>query len=163
MKLKIKLVVLGYFPNVERIEGVKSWDSDLFEINSIGYCNISSRSDGYYWEYLDETVEKELPSTDGADILVAITNVPIQNGYFARRFSGNRICLSYAGMREILHYDNIPLENLLLRVLYSISLVYKTHGNRVPVMTENTSFTHDDTRGCIFDMDGNKTDILFNI
>jgi hypothetical protein len=66
-------------------------------------------------------------------------------------------------MTEILKFDNIPLENLLLRVLYSIAFVYKRYGNRMPQMTEHTNFTHDETRGCIFDMNGIKTDVVYSL
>ena len=108
-------------------------------------------------------IEKQLPQRDNADLLLAVTNVPLQDSYFARRFTDNRICMTYNSMTEILKLDNIPLENLMLRVLYSISFVYKRYGNRIPSMTEQTNFTHDETRGCIFDMNGNKTDVIYSL
>jgi len=37
------------------------------------------------------------------------------------------------------------------------------YGNRIPTQLEMTNFTHDDTRGCIFDMTGNKQDIVYSI
>lgn len=64
-------------------------------------------------------------------------------------------------MSDILIYNDIPLKNLLLRLLYSAALVYKKHG-RIPLLTE-MKFTHDDPRGCIFDMNGaDKKDIIYS-
>jgi hypothetical protein len=65
-------------------------------------------------------------------------------------------------MTEILNYNDIPLENLLLKVLYSVSFVYRRYGNKLPEMSEHANFTHDETKGCIFDMDGIKSDIIYS-
>lgn len=163
-KIKIKVVFLGHLPHAFNKEVISNWKSDLFEIQKpIISFNIVSKSDGVNWEFSDENIEKQLPARDGSDILVAVTNVPIQDNYFARRFSDNRVCVTYNSMTEILKFDNIPLENLLLRVLYSVSFVYRRYGNRVPLMSEKTNFTHDDTRGCIFDFNGIKNDIVFSL
>ena len=61
-----------------------------------------------------------------------------------------------------MNYDNIPLENVVFRLLYEYTLVYRQHGNRIPPSTEKTNFTHDETRGCLFDMNGIKTDIIYS-
>lgn len=163
-KVKIKIVFLGHVPHAIDIEKVKKWKSELFEIISpISTFNIVGDSDGQNWEFLDENIEAQLPNRDGVDILLAVTYVPLQHNYFARRYSDNRICMTYNTMIEILKDDNIPFENLLLRVLYSVSFVYKRYGNRIPLSTEGASFTHDETRGCIFDMNGIKTDIIYSL
>lgn len=160
--VNIKLAILGHFPHMSDIEKIKSWKSVLFKIVEVNKYNIVGDSDGLYWEFLDENVERQLPPRGNADVLIAVTNVPIEANYFARRFTDNRVCISYNGMTEILNYNNIPLENLLLRVLYSVSFVYRRYGNRVPLMTEKTNFSHDETRGCVFDMNGIKTDIIYS-
>jgi hypothetical protein len=163
-KVKIKIVILGHLPYSIDLNKVRKWKSDLFEIISpISSYNIVGNSDGIYWEFLDENIEKQLPMRDDADILIAVTNVPIQDNFFARRFTDNRICMTYNSMTEILNSENVPLENLLLRVLYSVSFVYKRYGNQIPLMTEMTNFTHDETRGCIFDMNGIKTDVVYSL
>ena len=88
--------------------------SDLFEITGeISAFNIDGDSDGSEWEFLDRNIEAQLPNRDGADILLAVTYVPLQDKYFVRRFSDNRVCMTYYVMADILKFDNIPLENLL--------------------------------------------------
>ncbi|SEB54243.1 hypothetical protein SAMN04489761_1300 [Tenacibaculum sp. MAR_2009_124] len=163
-KIKIRIVILGHIPHSLNIQKVQNWKSDLFEILSpIDTVNIVGDSDGFEWEFLDENMERQLPVRNGADVLIGVTNVPIQNNYFARRYSDNRVCMTYSTMTDILKYDNIPLENLLLRVIYSVSFVYRRYGNRIPLISESTNFAHDETRGCIFDMNGIKTDVIYSL
>ncbi len=161
MKVRIKLGILGHLPHAKDIVKIKDWNSKLFEITAVDTYNFGGCSDGPNWEFLDANIEKELPEFDDADILIMITNVPLEDDYFVRRFQNNKICITYSGMSDILIYNDIPLKNLLLRLLYSAALVYKKHG-RIPLMRE-FKFTHDDPRGCIFDMNGaDKKDIIYS-
>jgi hypothetical protein len=70
--------------------------------------------------------------------------------------------VTFNEITELLESGNIPLENFIFKVIYSASLVYKRYGNRIPEMFEMTNFTHDETRGCLFDMNGIKTDIIYS-
>lgn len=163
-KVKIKIVFLGHIPHSIDTDKIIKWKSELFEIvKPINTVAIVGDSDGAYWEYSDKNIEEQLPERIDADILLAVTNVPLQYNYFARRYSNNRVCMTYNTMTEILKFDNIPLENLILRVLYSIAFVYKRYGNRMPLASESTNFAHDETRGCIFDMNGVKTDVVYSL
>lgn len=163
IKVRVKLAILGHLPHSLETEKVVKWKSQLFEIvPPIDSYTITADSDGDNWQFTDENILKQLPETFDGDILIAVTNVPIELNYFARRFSKNRICMTYFEMSEILNQNNIPLENLIYRVLYSASFVYKRYGNRIPLMSEDTNFAHDETKGCIFDMNGIKTDIYYS-
>lgn len=164
-RLKIKIVILGYLPFSINLKKVYKWKSELFEILPSKESEpITSNSDGRSWFFLDQNIEKQLPSRDNADILIAVTNVPLQENYFARSFSDNRVCMTYDSITEILENYNIPLENLILRRLYTTSILYKRHGNRIPLMTELVNDYHDETRKCLFDMNGGKkSDIIFSL
>ena len=94
---------------------------------------------------------------------IGITYVPIEDNYYARRLEKNRIVLSFYEMYQILTEAHVPLENLIFRVLYAYSLVYLRQNNSIPPQKEFLGFTHDDTRKCLFDMNGNKTDVLFSL
>lgn len=162
-KVKIKIAFLGHLPHSLNEKKIEKWKSALFEImGTIGKYTLKTDSNGPNWEYTDEVIQEQLPQRRDADILLVVTNVPIQDNYFARRFTDNRVCITYNEMAKILKDDNIPLENLILRVLYSVSFLYKRYDDRIPLMSENTNFTHDETRGCIFDMDGIKTDTIYS-
>lgn len=163
-KVKIKLTFLGHVPYALDIKKIENWKSELFElVKPIDYYAISKDSDGSNWQYSDENIESQLPKSFDGDILLTVTKVPIQNNYYARRVGNNRICLTFHEMSDILMLNNIPLENLILRVLYSASLIYKRYGKRIPASHEETHFAHDETRGCIFDMNGIKSEIIYSM
>lgn len=162
--IKIKLAVLGHLPYLIDISKIIKWKSCLFEIErEVGKYPITTDSDGPDWSYSDSNLVSIIPQRNSEDILIVITNVPLEGNYFARRFSDNRVCLTYYEMVDILTIYNISLENLILRVLYSISILYKRYRNRIPTRHEPTNFAHDETRGCLYDMCGIKTDIIHSL
>jgi len=65
-------------------------------------------------------------------------------------------------MKEILSASNIPLENMVYRLLYAYTLAFKRKGNNILNGDDLTNFTHDEARGCLFDMNGIKTDVVYS-
>lgn len=162
--IKIRLAVLGHLAHPINLSRIKKWKSCLFKIEQDeGSYQITTDSDGLNWSYSDFNLSQLLPKRQDENILLIITNIPLEDNYFARRFSDNRVCLTYHEMVDILTIYNIPLENLILRVLYSISILYKRYGNRIPTRHEPTNFAHDETKGCLYDMCGIKTDIIYSL
>lgn len=163
-KIKINIGIIGYLP-FEFDKGlIKNHSSDIFEIvGEIDDFHFNGDSDTDFWGYSDQLLNSEIPANSEADFFIGITYVPIEDNYYARRLEHNRIVLSYYEMYQILKDGHIPLENLLLRVLYAYSLVYLRQNNTIPPQREFLGFTHDDTRGCLFDMNGNKMDVLFSV
>jgi hypothetical protein len=162
-KVKIKLIILGQLPvDLDKIK-LTQWKSDVFEIvGQIDNYTITNNADGPSWEFTDKNIETQLPETFEGDFLIAMTHVPLEDNYYARRFANSRICMTFYEMADILNLSNIPIENLVYRLLYSYSLIYKRHSNRIPSRDEVTTFTHDETRGCLFDMNGIKSDIVYS-
>lgn len=163
-KIKIKIGVIGYLPFEFNRKLIKNWKSDIFEIvDEIDEYHFTNDSDTFAWGYSDKILNKELPKTFDGELFVGITYVPIQDNFYARRLESNRIVLSYFEMYQILKQDDFPMENLLLRVLYAYCLVYLRNNHTIPQQNDLLGFTHDDTRGCLFDMNGNKTDVIFSL
>jgi len=158
--VKIAVVTIGHLPPDFTRTRLRSWRSSLFEVvgRSESY-SLSKDSDGPDWEYSDETLEALLPSNFEGDFLFAIANVPLTDNYYARRLGGMRVVVSLHEVAAIMRAANIPIENAILRLLYSAALVYRRFGNEVPRTGENDAFTHDETRGCLFDMNGFKADL----
>lgn len=160
-KLKIKLVTLGYLPVKLNMSKILNWPSEVFEIMKVvDNYTITKDSDGDDWEFLDKSIESLLPQTFDGNFLVAITNVPLQDNYYSRRLSGNRVCMTFFQMADILDSNSISLENLIYKLLYYYSLTYKKYKNRIPV---ETSSSHDETRGCPFDKNANKSDVIYSL
>jgi hypothetical protein len=103
-----------------------------------------------------------LPVIDNADFVIAIVNVPLEDNWYSRRLGDGKIVFTFYEVKEILRSNNIPLENAVFRLLYSYTLRYKRSGNTIPAPNDGGNFTHDETRGCIFDFHGVKSEIAIS-
>ncbi|MPQ69657.1 MULTISPECIES: hypothetical protein [unclassified Pseudomonas] len=160
-KIKITVATIGHMPAEFQKKKLKEWKSSIFEVvDEIENYSLNCQSDGLGWEFTDAPLENVLPTNFNGDFLVSIVNVPIEGNWYTRRLTSNRVVFSFHEIKDILRSSNIPLENIIYRLFYAYSLLYKRSENRIPTNTEHTSFTHDETRGCIFDMNGIKTDII---
>lgn len=160
-KIKIKLVTIGHLPLRLNLTRASAWKSDIFElVGEIENFALRCDSDSENWIFSDALLKAQLPAHKGADFLIAIVNVPIENNWYSRRIGDNQIVFTFSQIKEFLDWENIPLENAVLRVLYAYTLLYRRSGNRIPSFNEAPSFTHDETRGCLFDMNGIKSDLV---
>lgn len=163
-KTKITVVTVGHMPADFNSSKISNWSSDVFGITGeIESYALSKDSDGYGWEFTDKNLKEVLPDNFQGDFLIAIVNVPLELNWYARRLHNNRMVFTFHEIKDILNYSNIPLENVIYRLLYAYTLLYKRSGNRIPMTGEHTNFAHDETRGCLFDMNGIKTDIVYSL
>lgn len=163
MKIKVKLAILGNVPFEFNKKSLTGWKCELFEVDAtIDTYAINNNSDAKDWIYSDYNIENNLPNNFNGNIFFAITNVPLENNYFSRMLSNNKICITFCEMAKLLKNENIPIENLILRLFYSYSLAYLSHNENLPTSNEFGSFTHDETRGCLFDMNGLKEEVIYS-
>jgi len=162
-KTKISVVTIGHMPAEFDKRKIPNWKSDIFSVvGDLESYSLTKDSDGADWEFSDSRLEEVLPEQFSGDFLVAIVNIPIEGNWYSRRLSMNRIVFTFFEIKEILSYCNIPLENIIYRLLYAYTLVYRRNGRAIPRNEEVTNFTHDETRGCLFDMNGIKTDVIYS-
>lgn len=162
-KTKITVATVGHMPADFNRQKIQEWYSDVFEIvERIESYSLNCDSDGFDWAFTDDALEEVVPISFSGDFLIAIVNVPIEHNWYTRRLSANRVVFSFHEVKEILQVSNIPLENIIYRLLYAYTLVFKRSGNRIPQNAKYSDFTHDETRGCLFDMNGIKTDIIYS-
>jgi hypothetical protein len=160
-KVKIKLITIGHLPLNLNLSRVSAWKSKIFELSGeIENFALCCDSDSEDWIFSDELLKVQLPAHSGADFLIAIVNVPIEKNWYSRRLGGNQIVFTFYQIKDFLDWENIPIENAILRILFTYALLYRRSGNKIPSISEIPSFTHDETRGCLFDMNGIKSDIV---
>ncbi|MBD3620061.1 MAG: hypothetical protein HUJ28_11365 [Chromatiales bacterium] len=163
-KTTISVVTIGHMPSEFDKRKIKSWKSALFSVvGDIENYSLTQDSDGYGWEFTDAKLEQVLPEQFTGNFLIAIVNVPLEYNWYTRRLSKNRVVFTFHEIKDILNGFNIPLENAVFRLLYAYTFLYKRSGERIPLNDEATNFTHDETRGCLFDMNGIKTDIIYSL
>ncbi|EEC0943211.1 TPA: hypothetical protein ACN5MR_000104 [Salmonella enterica] len=160
-KINIKLVTLGHIPANFDKNRILKWKSSYITIDkSIDDYSLTCDSDIEDWAFSDKLMSEQLPELKDHDFLIAITNVPLENNWYSRRLGNNRVLFTFHEIKDFLDYANIPLENALLRVLYAYSMVYMKINNTIPDYNSVIGFTHDETKGCLFDMNGIKTDLI---
>lgn len=159
-KVRIKLVTIGYLPQDFHIDRINSWKSEIFQLaGNIENFSLRTDSDGDSWDFSDTLICKQLPKNWDGDFLIALVNVPIEDNWYTRLVGKNQIVFTFHEIKEILKDSHIPLENVVLRLLYAFALVFRQCGNRIPTLDEGAGFFHHETRGCIFDITGIKTDL----
>lgn len=159
-KIKVKIIVLGHLKRPLKTEILRKWKSDIIDINSdINHYTLNSNSDKGPWLFSDENLSKQIPTDFNENFLVVIVNVPLENNYYTRRLTGNRIVITMHDIYSILENDNIIFENLIIHRIYAYSILYKRY-KKIPDHTIKNS--HDETRGCLFDMNPYKEDIIYS-
>lgn len=159
-KIKIRIISVGHLPADVDINSINSWKSDIFELQSdVEHFELRANSDIEGWAYSDDNIAEAIPEKGKEDILVALVAVPLEDNYYTRRINNNTIISSFHETSDYLRTNNIPLENIILRLLYAYTLVYLKYSCEIPTNDNFSDFTHDETRGCIYDMNGLKEDI----
>ena len=51
--------------------------------------------------------------------MIYVTNVPLENNYFSRILSGNKVVVTIHQIKEILEEAEVPLENFIIAMLYA--------------------------------------------
>lgn len=160
-KLKVKIISIGHLPPRFNLEAIRDFKSSLFEVDdSFDIYSLDEDSDGEDWAYTDELMLGKIPDNKECDFTFAITTVPLELDWYSRRLNERSIICTFHGVRDYLTQENIPLENMILRVLNAYALVYLRSGKKIPMYDSISNFTHDETRGCLFDMNAYKHDIV---
>lgn len=164
MKIKITLIRLGHIRHLVNLENIKKWKSNIFEIEEIQcleYLPESNIEDGYLdQKYTKGELDKKISCPSTSDIAIAIMPYRFIDNFYMHRINEKCVVISLFGIPEILELDNISIENFILKQIYEICAIR----NLVNDISSDDVYriVHRDTRGCLFDMNGNREDILFN-
>lgn len=163
-KIKITLIKIGRIDHLVNFKKISKWQSKLFtieEIQCVEYLPNSDISDGYLdQKFTRESLGELITCPNNSNITVAITLCRFVDNFYMHRIGSNQIGISLYGINEILNSRNISIENFIIKQLYeivSLSLIVDLAEN-----DEVYNIVHRDTRGCLFDMNGDRTNILYN-
>ncbi len=159
--LKISLVSLGHLKYPVNIAGLEAWQSSVLNIQHGASVGHLPNSDGGSWEYSDENLLKVLSATPDSDFTVGLINVPLEDNYYMRRLTDNIAVLSLYEMADIVRYSEFTLEQYILRNLYELAVLFAANNKLIP--QDYTTWAHDEVRGCLFDMNASKSDIVFSL
>lgn len=157
-KVSIHIVLLGTQLHISAIRKLSTYNSDLFYIQSTSSIATLPNTDLDDWAYSKRRMASLFTPDTNADITVAIIENKIEGNYFARRLTDKSGVVTFYQADEILRDANIDLFNYLLLTIYKMITLYRLADNKID---ENSfAFIHDETRGCVFDMVGNKYDLV---
>jgi hypothetical protein len=164
MRDKITLIKLGFVDHLVNFNKIKKWKSDLFEVTDIHcreYLPDSDVDDNYFdLKYTKNKLGSIISCPNGSDFAVAIMPYRLVDNFYMHRVSDNCVIISLYEISNILIRDQISIENFIIKQLYEIYALKCIAGDLSS--EEVYSFVHRDTRGCLFDMNGERTDILYN-
>ena len=131
--------------------------TDLVEIEALpkgdvvdGYLNI---------QYSAEKVA-EILSIESGPLVIGIMPYPYEDHFYMHRAGENKLCISLAEVSHILRSEKISTENFIIKNILEAVLLYRLfNGLNSDRLYE---FPHSDTRGCMFDMNGDTRDIIYN-
>lgn len=157
--IKIGLVSLGYAKHRVDLHRVTKWRSDIFAAQLSGV--ISVLPDGEYgWQYYQDDELSSLLPCEGVDLTIAITDCVLQDNYYLRRLPGGVIVMSLYEIADICHSANLPIENFIVRNIYELCVLHKMYPELRSTSEWIPDIIHDETRSCLFDMNGDKADIV---
>jgi hypothetical protein len=164
MKLPIKIIMIGHIDRIINFELIKKHKSKLFTIEELNRISDlpSSKIDNGYLDivYSVDEIKDILSNIECNGICIGVMNYKFEDNFYMHRIDNNKICISIADLEQILQRKDILLENFIIKNIYEIFSFYKMFGS---TLSGNAyEFVHEDTRGCLFDLNGDKNDIIYN-
>ena len=140
---------------------MEKWKSDVFSIHhgtSIGHLQNAAGPD---WEYPSVQLSQLIRPVPEADFTVGVINARLENNFYMHRLSSTVGVLSLFEMADILRQSDHTVEDYILRNVYELAVLYAASDGQIP--EDAYTWAHDDVRGCLFDMNANKPDIVFSM
>lgn len=161
LPLRVSLVPLGNLKHPLDLPSIAAWSSKIIVVKHGSSVGHLPDSEGAEWEYPDEQLAKVLSGESEADFTVGLVNAPLEGNYYLRRISNKVAVLSLYEMAEIVRSRDFSLEQYVLRNTYELAVLYAANGKLLP--DDYETWAHDETRGCLFDMNSSKSDIVFSL
>lgn len=163
--VKIKLIIIGHSDKVVNFDLIKKYKSKFFNFSDIERINNlpnPQKNDGYLdIKYTKVEIQTVMNDIEFDGLCIAIMNYGFDDNFYMHRVGNNKVCISIFELENILSEKKISIENFIIKNIYEIFIFYRIIKN----LTNNKEvyeFVHSDTRGCLFDLNGDTRDIVYN-
>lgn len=85
----------------------------------------------------------------------------MEDNYYGRRIGDNVYVLSLYETGHIILKNDLGLEQFVIQNIYYVTAIYFKYKGKIP--SSDTILTHQDIRGCLFDFNADKEDIIFSL
>jgi hypothetical protein len=160
MTIRVNIAILGHLKHKVDLRKIERWKSNVFSVQVYESIQSLPNAKGENWSYTDIQLAQILNHNPEFDITVGLINAPLHLNYYIRRLGDNKCVLSLHETGDILRLANLSIENFILRNIYEFCCFYHELGQKVPDSVY--TLAHDETRGCLFDMNANKFDIVYS-
>jgi hypothetical protein len=163
-KIQIKVVLIGHLRHPLDLKKIKRVRSRFFEISEVERINTlpnPKKNDGFLnVEYSREEIVSLLASVNSTGLVIGIINYRFDDNFYMHRTGANKLCISIADIDSLLLENNISIENFIIKNVFEV-IVFK---NALGDITSDDVYNlvHQDTRGCLFDLNGDKYDVVYN-
>ena len=163
-KIKIKIVLIGHLRHQLNICKIQKFRSSFFKIESIeeinSIPNIPLDDCTYEAKFNKNDVANLLHGDSFDGLVIGIMNYRYCDNFYMHHIEDNKVCISIAVIDTLLLQNNISLENFILKNILEIIVIKKI----LEKLDDNNAMqlVHNDTRGCLFDMNGNNYDVIYN-
>lgn len=163
-RIKVKIAILGHAGILFDVKKVMQHKSKFFEIEkNIEYIQ-SLPSSTAHTPTLDLAYSAsevtEIMTSIGGDLVIGIMAYRFDDRFYMHRTGDNKLCISLADINHVLLDANIAIENFITKNIYEAVLLLKLYSGKFS--NDIYDFPHFDTRGCLFDMNGDKYHIVYN-
>jgi len=147
--------------DLRRLKRFSSRFFQITEIERIDALPEPQKDDGFLdIVYSREEITSLINSVNGTDLVVGVINYRFDDNFYLHRTGIKKACISIANIDRLLTSHSISIENFILKNIYELTVFVNVFGK---LDTEDVySFVHQDTRGCLFDLNGDKLDVLHN-
>ena len=159
--MKIQLIKIGQIRARIDYSSIENWESKFFEIGvttEVSQIKVDHFSDDY--EFPNAKLEGILKHNPQCDLTVGIIDQPIEGNYYMHRLDDHTAVVSLHEIKDILLLENIPIENFILRCIYEMVVFFYEGAGAIG--DKVYKLPHHETRGCLFDMNVFKSDIVFS-
>ena len=166
-KVKIHIIKLGGIKHNLDFEKIQKWRTSFFEIPSYietiealpnSILNTGEDGDPYY---TDDQIRSIIGNTSQHQMVFALINQPTESNFYARIITKNCLLFSLYETAEIVLKNDFKIEHYIIQNLYLTASFYYRYINKSP--TDLTDFIHQDIRGCLFDFNVHKEDLIFSL
>lgn len=160
----MKLVLAGHLRNSLNLQRLRKFKSRLFTISEIEVINVLSEpqhdTEFLSISYSHSDIDLMLRSVNGADLILGVMNYRFIDNFYMYRTASNKACISISDIDRLLLAYDISIENFILKNIIELVVFKNTLGS---INTKDVyQYVHRETRGCLFDMNGDKQDVLYN-
>jgi len=159
-KISIQLVLLDTQLHISAINKISKYNSELFTIDSVESVSMLPNMDLSDWSYSKSKLASMFTPSPNMDITIGIIENSIEGNYFVRRLGDKSGILSFHHVDIILRQENIDSFNFLLIAIYKLVTLFRLGDKKND--KKSVHFLHDETRSCLFDMVGNKADLVYS-